>query len=104
MELIDTLHETVNKVLDDEDKASEVVRQITKDFGGEQLYIPQERTAYRIEIDREIYNAFNGCNVKELARKYKITTSAVYKIIKRQRAMRQKQVQEEEKRSQGYLF
>lgn len=85
MEVIDTLIDSVNKVVEDEDTASKVVRQLTKDFGGGQVYIPLEKFAFKEAFEREVYEKFNGCNIRELSREYNISKNTVRRIIKDER-------------------
>lgn len=100
MELMDNLQASINTVVGDEGKSKEIARQITRDFGGAQLYIPYEKNAFREEMEEEIVNEFDGANSREVARKYGITVSTFYKILKK---VRKKRIQREEA-SQGTLF
>jgi Mor family transcriptional regulator len=49
--------------------------------GGETLYIPKIGRITRAARDRSIRNEFNGSNYKELARKHKLSTVWIRKIV-----------------------
>ena len=61
--------------------AFQVCEVIRKDWAGDGLYLPKG-LAYDIpRRDLEMYEAFNGRNHSELAKKYGITTRQVYERI-----------------------
>ena len=101
MEVIDTLVSSIDNVLGDKALSREVARQLCRDFGGEQVYIPQKRSAFREDIQDEIYQEYlRTANVKALARKWGMTASQIYRITK-EVAARRKQAR---KPVQGVLF
>lgn len=100
MEIIDGLVESVDKEVADIEKSRKIVRRLTKDFGGEQIYIPQERFAFREEFQEEVYADFDGVNLRELSQKYGISKNTVRKIIKDVRKRRR----DADKWRQGLLF
>jgi Mor family transcriptional regulator len=57
---------------------------VRRDYGGGQIYVPMD-TARR---NAEIYKAFTGDNHFELARRYHMSVSSVYKVIRQERARR----------------
>lgn len=57
--------------------------EITKLYGGNNLYIPTYKSAIRESRNREIINKYNGCNADVLAREYGISVNYVNKIVKR---------------------
>ncbi len=104
MELIDSLISSVNKIVKDDDMAHRVVRQLTRDFGGDQFYMPKERSAFRDDIESDICEAFDGCNAKALARRHGLTTRTIYRIIEQQRSRRAKEREDAARAAQGDLF
>lgn len=53
-------------------------------FGGMQFYLPRVSQMARVIQDIQIYREFDGTNVDEVARKYKVSQRGVYSIVKRQ--------------------
>lgn len=51
-------------------------------FGGTQLYIPTYKQAFKKFFYRKIKAEFNGENAKELANKYNISQSTIYRLIR----------------------
>lgn len=49
---------------------------------GNELYFPVPDTVFRNARKRMILQEYNGCNIKGLAQKYRITTSQVRNIVK----------------------
>ncbi len=49
--------------------------------GGEGVYVPKVEKICRQARDRAIRSEFNGCNHKDLARKYNLTTVWVRQIL-----------------------
>lgn len=58
----------------------DAVIQLSKIFGGEQVYFPKYEAIEKPIRNRKILNEFNGYNFKALARKYNLTESAIRKI------------------------
>lgn len=100
MQIVETLTESIAKEVGDMEDAKKIVRRITRDFGGEQIYIPQERYAFRLEIEEELYKDFDGANLREVAKKYGVSNSSAREIIKRVR----KRHAAAAEASQGRLF
>ena len=80
--------ESVKKVVGDEGSATRVVRQLLVDFGGTQVYLPMVGTAFRDELEAEVYDSFNGSNQREICTRYGISFTTLYAIVKRERERR----------------
>lgn len=80
-----------------EQVSNELVQRIAEVWGGQMLYIGQGYEFKATKRDQQIYNEFDGRNHSELAQKFQIGVSYVYKIIKRMREY-------ERKRNQPDLF
>lgn len=50
---------------------------------GNEIYVPKLETMIREARNRRILAEYNGCNLKEVASKYKINTDTVRKILRR---------------------
>lgn len=66
--------------------ARQVADRITDEMGGGQVYITHNNTLAARDRAREIYRKFNGRNVRNLAREYKLSERRIYKIIELQQA------------------
>ena len=64
----------------------EKVKWLFKEFGGTSVYFPTEKMIYKESRDREIFNEFNGFNIKELASKYNMSESYIRAIIRQKKA------------------
>lgn len=55
---------------------------IMAQFGGVQIYIPQESRAFRDEVAKEMYEQYDGTDESrgELCRKYGITFTQIYRL------------------------
>lgn len=62
------------------------VKALFKEFGGTSVYFPTEKMIYKESRDREIFNEFNGFNIKELASKYNMSESYIRAIIRQKKA------------------
>ena len=51
--------------------------------GGGDFYVPRQESILRPLRNQKIQEEFNGCNTKELARKYGVSQRWVYQIVKR---------------------
>ncbi len=58
--------------------AGELVASLAYDFGGQQVYFPL-KSKYIVKLIKE---AFTGDNVPELVRRFRLSRSAIYKILK----------------------
>lgn len=61
--------------------AARIVCDVMSRCGGEYLYIPKGLRLQVQEKHRAIWHEFNGRNHKPLARKYRLSLQAVYRII-----------------------
>lgn len=64
------------------DAGDDVVLQIVKKYGGMNLYIPKEDKFFREKRDSEIYQKYNGLNLKQLAQEYGVTEQTIRNIVK----------------------
>lgn len=71
----------------DEDKAalagSEVITQLAKNWGGQHVYFPKDAVFQGCTRSIAIYEACNGRNFPEVARKFDISLRSVYRIYNR---------------------
>lgn len=51
-------------------------------YGGSSIYIPQKRDFLKIKIYKTVYREFDGNNIKRLAKKYDLSESTIYNIIR----------------------
>lgn len=65
-----------------------VADMLADEWGGSSVYIPKNLASRFRRRDAELYRAFTGHNIEELARKYGLTQQRVYSIIKAERARR----------------
>jgi Mor family transcriptional regulator len=61
---------------------AEVAESVRQTFAGELLYMPKGRFQMVEKKYRELWAAFNGTNVKELAHRFDMTEQHVYRVIK----------------------
>ncbi|MBC6004902.1 hypothetical protein H8891_14000 [Paeniclostridium sp. NSJ-45] len=64
----------------------EKVKWLFEEFGGTSVYFPTKKMIYKESRDREIFNEFNGFNIKELASKYNMSESYIRAIIRQKKA------------------
>ena len=64
----------------------EKVKWLFEEFGGTSVYFPTKKMIYKESSDREIFNEFNGFNIKELASKYNMSESYIRAIIRQKKA------------------
>lgn len=66
---------------------------VCKEMGGIQVYLPRGRSLLKQIEDLQIWDQFNGRNVKELALRYKKSEATIYQVIaahrKRESKLRQ---------------
>jgi len=60
-----------------------IARAFCDNFGGTQVYIPKADSLAQNERCTALWRDFDGRNVEQLARKYRISTVHVYRIVKR---------------------
>lgn len=73
--------------------AAEVTLEISRYAGGRQLYIPTGRRLETALRDADIYRRARRGNIEALAQEFGLTVTAVYEIIREQRALYVKKVQ-----------
>ena len=73
-----------------EHDTSLIIEKIMALYGGIQLYIPFEKTAFRDVIAEEIYKRHTeeGANMRDMGRDYGITFSHVYRLWKKGRKIK----------------
>ena len=91
MAIADDLVSSVNKVIKQEDVSKKVARQVMRDFGGSQIYIPLEKSAFKEDIEDEMFEMYTGANISEIARKYNCSFTTVYDSIKHVRERKKHQ-------------
>lgn len=73
----------------DQETAQEIARdlaiELARDFGGHFFYFPRNLADALAGRDREIYAAYNGRNITELASKYGLSEVRIYQILDRVR-------------------
>ena len=57
-----------------------------EEFGGMSLYLPKIESALRFWRDEKIKREFDGANVVQLARKYRLTSTRVRQILRGEEA------------------
>lgn len=75
-------HLTALGIDDARGTAAAVVARLACDWGGQQIYIPR-RSHF---VEAVILAEFTGDNVPELVKKYRMSRSAIYRIINRARS------------------
>jgi Mor family transcriptional regulator len=79
--------EALIKTVANEEIAAKVINKIIAVYGGQQLYIPKRLSC--INRDKQIFENFDGKNLRELCRKYDLSAQHVYKIIRQERIKKQ---------------
>lgn len=91
----------VERLAIDGDLATEIAREwaheLAREFGGQLVYFPKDLAFQLTARDRQLWEAFNGTNHDELARRFGLSLQQVYKIVDLVR-------REELARRQGRLF
>lgn len=54
---------------------------LSDEFGGTSIYIPKRKELEKNQIYQRIYREFDGDNLQELAQKYNVSKSTIYKIV-----------------------
>lgn len=62
---------------------SAIADHLASHWGGQHITIPMDYAWKLSARDLQIWEKFNGTNHAELAREFKVTTNAIYRIIKR---------------------
>lgn len=55
---------------------------LSNHFGGTQIYVPQTEKLIKNVIYRAVIEEFDGTNIKILAKKYDISESTVYRLVR----------------------
>lgn len=55
---------------------------LSNQFGGTQIYIPQTEMLIKNVKYKAIISEFDGCNIKALAKKYEVSESTVYRLVR----------------------
>ncbi len=55
---------------------------LSNHFGGTQIYIPQTEKLIKNITYRAVVDEFDGTNIKALAKKYDISESTVYRLVR----------------------
>lgn len=97
---------SISKVTNNDEISRKIVRQIARDMGGQQVYIPLENRAFREDFEWEVYEDYRRSdgNVKALAKRHGISTREVYRIINRGNQKRKEELKAKIKGSQPSLF
>lgn len=61
---------------------TENLMKLVEEFGGTQIYLPRKNQLMKEYIYKAILKEFNGSNRRELSKKYDISESTIYRIIK----------------------
>lgn len=61
--------------------------------GGRGFYLPQADRVKRALRDKQIYDAFNGHNIRQLVRHFELSEQKVYEVLREQRALHLGKVQ-----------
>lgn len=73
--------------------ASKLVGVMAHYFGGKSFYLPAGDKIKEALRDVQIYQEFTGNNVRELIKKYRLSESTIYAILRTQRALQRKRHQ-----------
>ena len=73
--------------------ASKLVGVMAHYFGGKSFYLPAGDKIKEALRDAQIYQEFNGKNVPELIKKYRLSESTIYAILRNQRTLQRKRHQ-----------
>ena len=64
-----------------EDLTEELVRRYVQRLGGLNVYVRNARVRERERVANEIRASFDGCNARELARKYGLSLRQIQRIV-----------------------
>lgn len=73
--------------------ASKLVGVMAHYFGGKSFYLPAGDKIKEALRDAQIYQEFNGKNVPALVKKYRLSESTIYAILRQQRLLQRKRHQ-----------
>ena len=57
---------------------------LANEFGGTQIYIPKPDELIKLAKYKKIAEEFDGYNIKQLSKKYDVSESTVYRIVREQ--------------------
>ena len=63
--------------------STEFINHLMRNWGGQQIYIPNGAYIQTTKRDIDLYREFRGNNSYELAKKYNISVQWVYQIVNR---------------------
>jgi Mor family transcriptional regulator len=66
----------------------DVATHLADDWGGQSLYFPMDMGARLSTRNTEIYSAFTGDNISELAQRFGLSVQCIYRIIRSERDRR----------------
>jgi Mor family transcriptional regulator len=83
--------------------AEKILEKFMAFYGGIQVYIPLERTGFKEDISREIYEKYDGTHesMNELCRHYNLSFAQVYRCVHNAMEIKRR---ERERKSQRELF
>lgn len=55
---------------------------LSQHFGGTQIYIPKPGELFKKRIYEKIQEEFDGTNLRQLAKKYQVSESTVYRLVR----------------------
>lgn len=73
--------------------AHEAAEAVRRNWGGQLLYLPKGERYELSQRDLQIWNEFNGRNLRRLAQKYGLCDQQVYKVLAKVRASQTRRVQ-----------
>lgn len=80
-EIVRELVDAVNRVTGDEAVSQKIVREILRDFGGQQNYFPTVWNGLREENDAAIYEMYNGTNIRKVCREFGVSFPTIYRAL-----------------------
>ncbi|APB78595.1 transcriptional regulator [Pasteurella multocida] len=97
VEVIDVMQAELIRQKFEEDSAkltaSKLVGVMAHYFGGKSFYLPAGDKIKEALRDVQIYAEFDGKNIPELIRKYRLSQTTIYAILRQQRALHRKRYQ-----------
>lgn len=97
VEVIDVMQAELIRQKFEEDSAkltaSKLVGVMAHYFGGKSFYLPAGDKIKEALRDVQIYAEFDGKNIPELIRKYRLSQTTIYAILRQQRALHRKRHQ-----------
>jgi Mor family transcriptional regulator len=96
LSIISNVSQSLVKAGIPEDKAYDIAVQLSddlrQDFGGELFYMPKGQDYDTLVKHHQIFKEFNGTNHAELSRKYKVSVTHLYRVLKKFQDIRQPQL------------